>query len=41
MLGIGEKNEWSYVGCDGPPYVIASTLADEGNYERVAISNGL
>ena len=41
MLGIGEKNEWSYVGCDGPPYVIASTLADEGNYERAAISNGL
>ena len=41
MLGIGEKREWSYVGCDGPPYVIASRLVDDGNYEWVAMSNGL
>ena len=41
MLGIGEKRQWSYVGCDGPPYVIASRLVDEGNYEWVALSNGL
>ena len=24
-LDIGEKREWYYVGCDGPPYVIASS----------------
>ena len=41
LLGIGEKREWSYVGCDGPLYVIASRLVDEGNYEWVAMSNGL
>ena len=40
-MGIGEKREWSYVGCDGPPHVIASRLVDEGNYEWVAMSNGL
>ena len=41
MLGIGENREWSYVGCDGPPYIIASRLVDEGDYEWVAMSNGL
>ena len=41
MLGIGEKREWSHVGCDGPPYVITSRLVGEGNYEWVAMSNGL
>ena len=41
MLGTGEKRQWLYVGCDGPPYVIASRLVDEGNYEWVAMSNGL
>ena len=41
MLGIVENREWSYVGCNGPPYIIASRLVDEGNYECVAISNAL
>ena len=42
-LDIGGKREWSYVGCDGPPYVIASRLieSDVGKYDWVAMSSGL
>ena len=36
-----KKREWSYFGCNGLSYVIASRLVDEGNYEWVAMSNGL
>ena len=39
-LDIDGKREWSYVGCDGPPYVIASRLIenDVGKYDWVAMS---
>ena len=42
-LDIGGKREWSYVGCDGPRYVIASRLieSDVGKYDWVAMSSGL
>ena len=42
-LDIGGKREWSYVGCDGPPYVIASRLIESevGKYDWVAMSSGL
>ena len=42
-LQIGVKREWSFIGCDGPPYVIASRLIDEdkSKYDWVAMSNGL
>ena len=42
-LDIGGKREWSYVGCDGPPYVIASRLTESevGKYDWVAMSSGL
>ena len=41
-LEIGKTREWSYVGCDGPPYVIASNLIEEEpeKYDWVAMSNG-
>ena len=39
-LQIAVKREWSFRGCDGPPYVIASRLIDEDN-DWVARSNGL
>ena len=27
--GIGTKRKWVFVGCDGPPYCLASRLIDE------------
>ena len=43
ILDIGGKREWSYVGCDGPLYVIASRLIESeiGKYDWVAMSSGL
>ena len=42
-LEIGSTREWSYVGCDGPPYVIASKLIEsgKGDFDWVAMSSGL
>ena len=42
-LDIGGKREWSYVGCDGPSYIIASRLIESevGKYDWVAMSSGL
>ena len=42
-LHIGIEREWSFVGCDGPPYVIASRVIDSDpeRYKWVAMSNGL
>ena len=28
-LEIGSSREWSYIGCDGPPYCLASRLIDK------------
>ena len=27
-LLIGNENQWSLIGCDGPPYVITNRLID-------------
>ena len=27
-LSIGNERQWSFIGCDGPPYVIANRLID-------------
>ena len=31
--GIGETREWTFVGCDGPPYVMASNLKESSPEE--------
>ena len=40
---IGKAREWSYVGCDGPPYCLASRLIEEDKtvYDWVVMLPGL
>lgn len=42
-LKIGTDRQWSYVGCDGPPYCLASRLAekDKSKYEWLTLVPGL
>ena len=40
---IPKSRKWSYVGCDGPPYCLASRLIEEANdkYGWIALLPGL
>ena len=42
-LGIGVSREWSYVGCDGPPYCLASRLIEREKdlYDWIVMLPGL
>lgn len=42
-LAIGRGREWTFVGCDGPPYCLANRLIDRNPkaYDWLAMQPGL
>ena len=42
-LAIGREREWTVVGCDGPPYCLASRVIsnDKNKYDWVTMQPGL
>ena len=42
-LGIGKTREWTYIGCDGPPYCLASRLIEQNPklYDWAVVLPGL
>ena len=42
-LEIGRSRQWSIVGCDGPPYCLASRIIepDPTNYDWISLISGL
>ena len=42
-LSIGNERQWSFIGCNGSPYVITNCLIDSDpvKYQWVAMCNGL
>ena len=42
-LGIGKSREWTYIGCDGPPYCLASRLIERNPelYDWAVVLPGL